>query len=363
MKILKGHRTTMINLIDSKVCIIADLHLGVHQNSPTWHRIAIQFATHLNEELQKLDIKDIIILGDVFHDDDEISVSTLSVASQFFDILKNYNIIIIVGNHDAYYKTRIDTNSIDILHGRNNITIISQVEQLQHEDATFDIKKLITFCPWGIPIEKIPKGDILFGHFEIENFKMNAYKICSKGLSSTDLLNRAQLIMSGHFHLREEREYKQGNIVYVGDPYQQNWGEVDCDKGFYILDLLSHKYEFHPNTISPLHHKIELSQLNKLEVDELKQTIRNNIIEFIVDKKNIDQEKINLLTSKLKQLDPISFIITWGEKEQLQLDDIDYTFTTTDMEAVFKNFIDELDCEYKDLVLNYILNVYNKVNS
>ena len=52
---------------NSKICCIADLHIGVHQNSILWHETALTWAKWLKEELEKAKIKDIFILGDLYH--------------------------------------------------------------------------------------------------------------------------------------------------------------------------------------------------------------------------------------------------------------------------------------------------------
>jgi hypothetical protein len=68
----------------------------------------------------------------------------------------------ITGNHDCYYKDTSEVNSLSILKGWNNITILDSVYRL--EDHQND--KCITFCPWGTKISDIQKSDIIFGHFE-----------------------------------------------------------------------------------------------------------------------------------------------------------------------------------------------------
>ncbi|NBP59133.1 hypothetical protein EBU71_21790, partial [bacterium] len=62
-----------LTLSSNKVCCIADLHIGVHQNSIFWHETALKWAEWLKDELQKKKIKDIFILGDLYHYRDEIA--------------------------------------------------------------------------------------------------------------------------------------------------------------------------------------------------------------------------------------------------------------------------------------------------
>ena len=105
-------------LNSSKVCCVSDIHIGVHQNSSMWHSITIDWAKWLRDELIKHDIKDIIICGDLFHYRDEISVNTIHMATKMLAVWKDFNIGIIVGNHDSYYKDRVDVNSLSIFKKR-----------------------------------------------------------------------------------------------------------------------------------------------------------------------------------------------------------------------------------------------------
>jgi len=95
-----------LNTKSNKVCCIADLHIGVHQNSIFWHDTALKWAQWLKEELKKKDIKDIFILGDLYHYRDEIAVNTIHVVNQILTLWEEFNIVILVGNHDAFYKDR-----------------------------------------------------------------------------------------------------------------------------------------------------------------------------------------------------------------------------------------------------------------
>ena len=98
----------------SKIAVVSDLHFGVHQNNQTWHTIAIDFAKWFKKQLIKNKIQDIVICGDINNDRNEISVNTMHVVNQIFKLWKDFNIKIIIGNHDAYYKDRCDVNSLSM---------------------------------------------------------------------------------------------------------------------------------------------------------------------------------------------------------------------------------------------------------
>jgi len=71
---------------NNKVLFVSDVHLGIHQNSQTWHNIGLEVSTWINQVMKNKDLDTIFFAGDVFHDRHEIGVNTLHVAKRFFDI-------------------------------------------------------------------------------------------------------------------------------------------------------------------------------------------------------------------------------------------------------------------------------------
>lgn len=340
-----------------KICCIADLHFGIHQNNPTWHTIAINWATWLRDELKKNKIKDIFISGDFFHYRAEIAVNTIQLATDILTIWKSFNIVMIIGNHDSYYKDRIDVNSLSILKGWSNITVI--------ETPTMSncFGRDILFCPWGTGPEELVKSDIIFGHFEIESFKMNHLKVCTEGIKSKHLLDNSNLVISGHFHHREERKYKNGQILYLGNPFQMDFGDVKCKKGYYILDIPSKEFEFIENTISPKHEKILLSDLVKNPgiTDEVRKVFANNIIKFIIDR-HIAPDEIEYLLSKLSELETLSITTDYAINfDKFGIDEQDTSgIDGVDIPTAIEEFINLLDIPDKPKVIEHTLELYMK---
>ena len=341
----------------SKICCISDIHIGVHQNNALWHEIAINWASWLKKELTSKGIKDIVISGDLFHYRDEIAVNTIQVVTKIMNMWNKFNIVLLVGNHDSYYKERTDVNSLSILNGWSNITVFDHLEQIE----AFD--KKILFCPWGTRPEELIASDIVFGHFEIQSFKMNQYKVCTEGIKSRDLLNCAPLVITGHFHLRDERKYKNGTILYLGNPYQMDFGDVDGVKGYYILDIKNSDYKFYENKISPQHKKIDLSKIVKYPgiTDEVREMFSNNIVKFIIDK-HISPDEIDLLLSKFSSLDPISintdYEINFNKFGIDEHDDV--SISGIDIPEAIEEFVNMLDIQDKQGVLQATLDLYHK---
>jgi DNA repair exonuclease SbcCD nuclease subunit len=341
---------------DSRVAVISDLHLGVHMNSPTWHEISLQWAKWLVNELQEKDINKIIFCGDFFHNRSEITVNTLHAAGELLEHFHNFELIMIAGNHDSFYKNDSRVNSISILNGRKNITVLDKPTTMQMYG------KELFFAPWGTELGDMKECDIMFGHFEIESFKMNSFKMCDSGFKTKDLLKYAPLIISGHFHLREERKYESGNILYVGCPLELDFGDAGSSKGYYILDIKTSEYTFFQNDVSPKHYKIPLSELIKIKdfKTEGEKLFSKNIIKLTIDKV-IDSTDLEKLSFKINTHEPVSLIVDhisnfdkFGAGDQNEID-----LSGVDIPRAISEFVDMLDIQNKKDVTEYTVSLYN----
>jgi len=309
------------------------------------------------EECKKKNIKDLIFCGDWHHNRSEISVNTLQVSADILDILSDFNIIAITGNHDIYYKHRTDVNSLSIFKKRTNVTILDKPLTIEAFDKT------LTFCPWNTNPCDIPQSDIIFGHFEIETFKMNSYKVCEEGVKIKDLLKKSELVVSGHFHTRHEKKFGKGTILYCGNPFQMDFGDVDNEKGYYVLDLDNMEYEFTPNTISPIYKKVPLSVLVR-EGDITKHVIDlvcNNIVKLKVDM-NICHEDMDILLKKLNLLKPRNLTVDYDINFNRILENTEAKedLSGIDIPQAIEEFINLLEITNKKDIIDYTLNLYEK---
>tara|TARA_R110000765_G_scaffold139515_2_gene239704 strand:+ start:350 stop:1408 length:1059 start_codon:yes stop_codon:yes gene_type:complete len=348
---------TYTTISKPRFAIFSDLHLGVHSNSTEWHKNALEWATWFKDECKNKNIKDLIFCGDWHHNRSEISVNTLQVSADILDILSDFNIIAITGNHDIYYKHRTDVNSLSIFKRRANVTILDKPLTIEAFDKT------LTFCPWNTNPQDIPQSDIIFGHFEIETFKMNSYKVCEEGVKIKDLLKKSELVVSGHFHTRHEKKFGKGTILYCGNPFQMDFGDVDNEKGYYILDLDTMEYEFTPNTISPIYKKVPLSELVR-EGDITKHVIDlvyNNIVKLKVDM-NICHEDMDTLLKKLNLLKPRNLTVDYDINFNRILENTEgkEDLSGIDIPQAIEEFINLLEIANKKDIIDYTLNLYEK---
>lgn len=322
----------------SKVAIFSDLHLGIYGNSELWHDVALKWADWIVKDLKKRKIKDIFFLGDFFHNRSEISVQTIHVASLILEKLKEFNIVMIVGNHDAFYKNRADVHSLGLISGHDNVTIVDSLTEVE----AFD--KKILFVPWNteIPDEKY---DIILGHFEIQNFKMNNFKVCDHGLMASELLKKTGFVFSGHFHNRNIKTYDEGRILYVGNTFPMDFSDVGNEKGYHTLELEDFNYQsytldFIPNTVSPKFKKILLSKIK----DYTKEDFANNTVKLIVDIDATEKEVENA-QAFISKYSPFQFNTEYNTTSK-SVDDVE-EIDSIDLLESMEEFIGTLKLEKK----------------
>lgn len=339
----------MEDIMTNNVAIFSDLHLGIYANSELWHSIALKWADWIVSDLKKRDITDIFFLGDFFHNRTEINVQTLHVASQILEKFSDFNVLMVVGNHDAYYKHRADVHSLGLIQGHENVTIIDKPYEMESHNKKF------LFLPWN---SSIPEGkwDYILGHFEIQNFRMNNFKVCDKGLSAIDFLaSKTDTVFSGHFHHRNSRTYNEGKIHYVGNTFGMDFSDVDNEKGYYILDVETGKLEFVENVVSPKFKKLLLSKIKTYA----KGDVVGNHIKLVVDKEitDVQYEKVRTYLSSLK---PFQYFVEYNVRSKTveEVEEIE----SVDLKEQIEEFVErmKLEKEKNDRVLKILNNLYEK---
>lgn len=239
-----------------KVAIITDQHFGARNDSVNFINFFKRFYNDVFfTTLEERKIKTVLILGDTFDRRKYINFYSLKEAKEmFFDRLEQMGIEIymLAGNHDTYYKNTNDVNSVDLLlREYNNVTVIDTPMDI-HLDYEND-KADICMMPWicsdnyeqSIEWMKNTKSEICMGHFEIEGFAMYKGMESHEGLSRK-IFDKFDLVFSGHYHHKSSN----GNIYYLGNPYELTWSDYNDPRGFHIFDTNSRELEFIKNPYS-----------------------------------------------------------------------------------------------------------------
>ena len=337
-----------------KVAIFSDLHLGIKQDSAEWQSIALQWCDWFVEQLQERGIKTIFFLGDFFHNKFVISSTTLYTASIFLNKLKGFDIHLIFGNHDLYYLNNPEVASVNVFAGYNNVHVYSKPYTLNIEG-----KKLV-FCGWGYdPLQY--SGDILLTHAEIDVFRFNDLMTCHSELKPSSLLKKYKRVISGHFHQKQIKEYKNGVIEYIGNPFQMDFSNANAEKVFGILDTDTLEMEYIVNPISPQFIKYKLSDLIKLyDLDKFIEDIENAYLRVTIDR-DITLADTNELKRLLSLCNPRDIKFDWLDKEQFLLNEKEIKgFQLTD---IINEYIDSIEVDSKEIIKNYILELYKKYSN
>jgi len=230
-----------------QIAVINDFHIGARNNNSYILNNQLDFLEYtFFPTLKKKNIKTVVIAGDLFDNRAIINLDTLSTFKKaFFDKLLDYEVILLVGNHDVYYKNTNDVNTPRLLLSQySNIRISDR--QVSH--ITINDTK-ICIVPWLYHGAKF-QNDILgsdaefcIGHFEINGFSMNEKSIaCIDGLK-TDIFAKFKMVYSGHYHSPS----KKGNIQYLGAPCQFTFNDLHSKRGFNLISIPSGEVEFIEN--------------------------------------------------------------------------------------------------------------------
>ena len=220
-----------------KVGLITDSHYGAKKGSKHLHdHFELFYKNVFFPSLEEHNVKTIIHMGDAFDSRKSIDYQSLEWSKRVvFDRLKNYDVHMIIGNHDTYYKTTNSVNSPSLLlQTYSNIKTYSEAEEV----TIGGLKTL--FVPWINPenqeqtlktIQK-SKAKVAFGHLELQGFRVNRNMIMEEHGLDSNIFKNFTKVFSGHFHTRSDN----GRIFYLGNPYEMYWTDVNDTRGFHIFD-------------------------------------------------------------------------------------------------------------------------------
>jgi len=232
-----------------KICILGDTHFGARGDSLDFHKYFEKFYDEvLFPYLKANDIEVIFQMGDLFDRRKFINFNTLHLCREyFFDRCQILGIKVhtLLGNHDIAFKNTLEVNSTGLLLNEyENIHYYDSFETTEFDGVLIDV------VPWICDDNeqeifnamKQSTAQICFGHFEIAGFEMDKGNVCDHGLDK-NTLKKYDVVLSGHFHHKST----DGNITYVGTPYEMMWSDYGDQKGFHIFDTQTRNMEYIQN--------------------------------------------------------------------------------------------------------------------
>ena len=338
-----------------KIAMIADLHFGIKKADPTFMESQLRFfKEQFVPELNAAGIDTIWILGDVFDTRQTINTMTINKVIELFkDTLRDFDINIIVGNHDMYLTTDTGINSLKILDLLPKVTVYENQASL-----TIDGKKILV-QPWIVDYKQenliTGKYDYCFCHADIVGFDMGGGRLSESGLVAKELLKHIDAVYSGHYHNGIHRQFEPGkSVTYLGAPYQLTRIDRNGIRGYHILDIATGERTLIENKVSIKFTRHVYPDINTIMVP-------GNVVDIDIPAEYADQtKKITDLVNKLEKMGPAYPVnINYLPAE----DDCTEVIDTENLNIItlFKNYLEqvELDSKHKDMLYDSFIELYN----
>ena len=231
-----------------KIALITDTHWGVRNDHLAFMENNNLFLDNVFFPLLvKHNIGTIVHLGDLVDRRKYININTANrLRVDFLDKMIGYDVHIIAGNHDTYFKNTNEINSIrELVDEKYDFKIYDRYA----EEVNFDGTPIL-FIPWicddnrqrTVEIINGTKSTIAMGHLEIQGFEMYKGSIVSHG-DDASLFDRFDMVMSGHYHHRSTN----GHIWYLGSHAEFTWSDYDDPRGFHVFDTETRELTFIEN--------------------------------------------------------------------------------------------------------------------
>lgn len=219
-----------------KIAIITDTHYNFKKGNKLFHEYFEKFYNKVFfPSLKKYKVDTVIHLGDVFDNRKYTDYWSIDWTKRVvLDPLSKYDVHMILGNHDIFYKNTNNLNSPELL--------INQYKNIKiyKKPTTVDIKNFeVLFIPWitseneqeTLSAIKTTTAKVAMGHLELQGFYVNKYNFQQRGRDK-GIFGKFDRVLSGHYHTRND----DGKVFYIGNPYQMYWSDYKDTRGFVIFD-------------------------------------------------------------------------------------------------------------------------------
>lgn len=351
-----------------KIAIVTDTHFGARSDSHILSKyFRLFFETVFFPTLEKEKIDTIVHMGDVFDRRKYINFVTLHDDLDFyFNEIDKRKLIhhIIIGNHDSSYRNTLEVNSPRLLVSHyKNTTIYEEATELCLD------KTNVVFCPWicdsnreqALKLIDSTKARFLFGHLELKGFEMHRGLIAEHGMDKA-LFSKFDKTFSGHFH----KKSNQGNVYYLGSPYEMTWIDYGDKKGFHLFDTDSGRLEFIENPYN-LFHRITYDDTNLRDADiaAIKRNpdlYTDKYLKLVVVKKK-NPYMFDKFVTQVNEMKPANLVIL--EEKQMTVDDEEMqNLQVDDTPTILKKYVEALEDKSVDKkkLISLFSSLYQEAN-
>ena len=345
-----------------KIAIINDTHFGARNDNQNFNEYFYKFYEDIFfPTLIERNITTCVHMGDVVDRRKYISYRIAhDFRKRFIGKFQELGIDfhIIIGNHDTYFKNTNEVNSMEELVGTDRFKIYIKPEVVKFDDTP------ILFMPWindnnydeSMKALAKSKADILMGHLEVNGFLMNVDTVVATEGLDKKLFRRFDIVFSGHFHHKSD----DGQIFYLGAPYEIYWNDFNDPRGFHIFDTATRELEriINPYTIyKKIYYDDTENDYTKHDVSQYKE----HYVKLIVVNKK-DLYKFDMFVDRLLMADAfdVKIIEDFSELDASNVSD-DIVENTEDTMTLLEKYINELDVTLdKNRLKNTMKALYNE---
>lgn len=342
------------------IACITDQHFGARNDNPViLDNQQLFYEDVFFPKIDELGIKNVIDLGDTFDKRKSVNISTLSRSrSVYFDHIKDRGIQldVIIGNHTAFYKDSNAVNTIDmVLDGYDNIRVIRhRPEEVDYDGLRIMLMPWINKSNLTDCLEAVKKNtsSILMAHLELEGFTMQKGTVCKHGMKASTFNRAFDQVYSGHFHSPSS----QGNITYLGSPYETTWADYGDVKGFHILDTETSELTLVHNPHG-LHMKVNFEDRG----DWKDSDFEGKIVRLVINTQSVRSEVLEVVdhitNMKAAEVKTIDNYVTRSVKQNISLDVEDLSST----KQMIDSYVDEMpEDRPRDDVKTFLHKLYDK---
>jgi DNA repair exonuclease SbcCD nuclease subunit len=321
-----------------KQLIVGDIHAGVNKNNKLFYKTLIDYGIWIKGICQENNIENIVFLGDIFDSRTVITLETLQIVSEFFDILSDFQLDVIVGNHDCLYNDSTEVHSLAPFKNHPNITI--------HDKVTVDEDRV--YCGWGTKLEDIPECKIVYGHFDIVGYELTKGKISQHGFKGADLMAKVSgLCLTGHYHNPQARRYNGKLLKYTGSAYPLSFNDASSTKYVHILDCDTLDLTIIENTISP--------RFKYIRDNDSLDDIEGHFVSVVSDDADLKArvDALNPLFARQELVDEVKKVDTDNKEiKEFKVVDIEEAITEFCETSLDSYSFDEEDCKKVAIALS-----------
>jgi DNA repair exonuclease SbcCD nuclease subunit len=207
----------------------------------------IEVVKQIGKVARDFDADAIMVLGDIFDKRLLDAVTLRAGVSAILELSAQHEVYLLPGNHDAHTKyggrSLVDVFSAIAPHVNGaSVTVMESGEGYTFSKADGVAFHALSWAPLSemrAELDGIKKSNsfvtarnVLLTHASVKGMRDGAWE-CDEGMELSELIEGFDLVLSGHFHTYQRRNYSEVSGVrtfeYVGAPMQLDFGE--CNNG------------------------------------------------------------------------------------------------------------------------------------